>query len=65
MDAYIHYYHCLRPHSSLAYSTPYDFRRQFFENRCDSTCIPEHITKKGDGKKGEKVINKEKEETKA
>jgi len=32
LNAYIHYYHCLRPHGSLKYQTPFDFRRAFFEN---------------------------------
>jgi len=43
MDAYIHYYHCLRPHGSPGYSTPYAFRRQFFENRCDSMQIEVYV----------------------
>lgn len=32
LGAYIHYYHCLRPHGSLSNMTPFDFRREFFEN---------------------------------
>ena len=32
LNAYVQYYHCLRPHGSLKYQTPFDFRREFFEN---------------------------------
>ncbi len=32
LNAYIHYYHCLRPHGSLGNKTPFDFRMEFFEN---------------------------------
>jgi len=32
LGAYIHYYHCLRPHGSLGNMTPFDFRKEFFEN---------------------------------
>jgi len=32
LNAYIHYYHCLRPHGSLNNMTPFDFRKMFFEN---------------------------------
>ncbi len=32
LNAFIKYYHCLRPHSSLGYKTPFDFRQEFFEN---------------------------------
>lgn len=32
LNAYIHYYHCLRPHGSLNNMTPFDFRREFFED---------------------------------
>jgi len=32
LNAYIYYYHCLRPHSSLGNKTPFDFRMDFFEN---------------------------------